>query len=214
MFHIIYKTTNLLDGKFYIGAHSTEILEDGYLGSGKYLKRAVLKYGRENFAREILFVYSDKEQMYSKEREIVTEDFILTNNVYNLKLGGSGGNPGIVGAFAGRIHSEESREKISQATTGRKNSPAAIQRMIDNHPQKKLDPVEYREYMRAIARVPCSEEKKLKLRDAALLQGSKGTGGKKNAGKIRQKYKCQHCDVEAASNVIDRWHNDNCKHKI
>lgn len=61
MFHIIYKTTNLLDGKFYIGAHSTEILEDGYLGSGKYLKRAVLKYGRENFAREILFVYSDKE---------------------------------------------------------------------------------------------------------------------------------------------------------
>lgn len=72
--------------------------------------------------------------MYSKEREIVTEDFILTNNVYNLKLGGSGGNPGIVGAFAGRIHSEESREKISQATTGRKNSPAAIQRMIDNHP--------------------------------------------------------------------------------
>jgi hypothetical protein len=44
-FHFIYKTTNLLNNKFYIGMHSTSNLKDGYLGSGTHLRYAIRKYG-------------------------------------------------------------------------------------------------------------------------------------------------------------------------
>jgi predicted metal-dependent RNase len=85
------------------------------MGSGKYLKRAIKKYGLDNFEREILFYLETKDEMYEKEREIVTETFILTNNTYNLKIGGSGGNPGISGAFKGKQHTEETKQKIKFA---------------------------------------------------------------------------------------------------
>ena len=91
MYYIIYKITNQIDGKYYIGSHKTKDLNDDYMGSGKYLKRAVEKYGIENFKKEILFVYDNPESMYSKEAEIVNEDFLATENTYNLKKGGFGG---------------------------------------------------------------------------------------------------------------------------
>ena len=50
---IIYKTTNLINDKFYVGQHYTSA-NDGYLGSGKILLNAIKKYGKENFNREIL----------------------------------------------------------------------------------------------------------------------------------------------------------------
>jgi hypothetical protein len=46
MNYFIYKTTNLLNGKYYIGMHVTNQIDDGYLGSGKYLNNAIKKYGK------------------------------------------------------------------------------------------------------------------------------------------------------------------------
>lgn len=87
MYYTIYKTTNLLNGKYYIGKHQTKDLEDGYMGSGNLLKRAIKKYGKENFKTEILEVYDQEWKMNLAERILVVPD--PTN--YNLCPGGQGG---------------------------------------------------------------------------------------------------------------------------
>ena len=77
--YMIYKTTNLLNNRYYIGFHKFSINkpEDGYLGSGKLIRRAVEKYGKENFKREVLFVFDTKEEAEQKEAEIVNKEFTL-----------------------------------------------------------------------------------------------------------------------------------------
>lgn len=88
MFYTIYKTTNLINNKFYIGKHQTKDLADGYFGSGKLLVRAVNKYGIDNFATEIVAVYETEHEMNLAEKILVVCDPEVS---YNLCKGGQGG---------------------------------------------------------------------------------------------------------------------------
>lgn len=89
MYFIIYKTVNNINNKYYIGAHKTNLIDDGYLGSGIALKRAIQKYGVSSFSRTILHIFDNKHDMFEKERELVTEDIVRDRMSYNLKIGGS-----------------------------------------------------------------------------------------------------------------------------
>jgi group I intron endonuclease len=91
MFYVIYKITNLVNGKFYIGKHKTSNINDSYMGSGKLLQRAIAKYGADNFVKEILHIFNCDDDMNNKERELVTEEFCLRDDTYNLCIGGNGG---------------------------------------------------------------------------------------------------------------------------
>lgn len=109
--YIVYKTTNKINGKIYIGIHVTDLSKkQTYIGCGVFKKdlkkkvkkgfpEAVRKYGYENFERKILFTYPETEEglklALAKEAELVDEDFVKRSDTYNLVPGGQYG-----GAFA------------------------------------------------------------------------------------------------------------------
>jgi hypothetical protein len=91
IFYTIYETTNIETGKIYIGQHQTLNLNDGYLGSGYILKQSIKKYGKEKFTKKILFIFDNRDEMISKEIELVNDAFLSRNDVYNLVKGGLSG---------------------------------------------------------------------------------------------------------------------------
>lgn len=109
MHYTIYKITNILNNKIYIGKHQTTNINDSYFGSGIALIKAIRKYGKENFTKEILFVFDNEYDMNQKEKELITEDFIKRNDTYNIGLGGEGGPH-----FLGKTHSEKTKQHISE----------------------------------------------------------------------------------------------------
>ena len=90
-FCLVYRTTNLTNGKYYIGCHCTFKLDDGYLGSGMRIQRAIAKYGRENFKLQILQFFETREEALAREKELVTEELLKDPMCMNLKPGGNGG---------------------------------------------------------------------------------------------------------------------------
>lgn len=90
MYYTVYKITNLINNKIYIGVHKTKDLDDGYMGSGVAINRATTKYGLENFKKEYLAIFDNVDDMYNMETQLVNEDFVNDSNTYNMKLGGTG----------------------------------------------------------------------------------------------------------------------------
>ena len=90
-YHYFYKITNTVNGFYYYGIHSTNDIEDGYMGSGRRLKRAVKKFGKENFQKEILKFFDSRKEASDYEENVVTEACVSDINCYNLKRGGDYG---------------------------------------------------------------------------------------------------------------------------
>lgn len=90
-YHYIYKTTCQITGKFYVGMHSTNNMDDGYLGSGKVLGYSRTKYGDENHIKEVLEYLPSREALRLREKEIVNEELLAHPLNINLKYGGEGG---------------------------------------------------------------------------------------------------------------------------
>ena len=93
--HFLYKVTNNTNGKYYVGVRSSKtdpmVSFDGYLGSGLAIKRAVKKYGKKSFHREVLVLCENAEYAYFLENRFVNDDFIKDKNNYNIVVGGKGG---------------------------------------------------------------------------------------------------------------------------
>ena len=92
-YHIIYKTTCTVTGKWYIGMHSTDNLDDGYMGSGTILSRSIKKYGKENHKIEILEFLKSRSDLQIREEQILTKELRRDPLCMNIRSGGTGNAP-------------------------------------------------------------------------------------------------------------------------
>jgi len=147
MFYYLYEIKNKINNKIYVGVHRTENLDDGYMGSGKAIAAAINKYGHSNFEKRILEFFDNPKDMYAREKEIVTEEFLLNNNTYNIRRGGNGGFDHInknkellternrkVAANRDMTNTIEAARKSKQKESYRKNMSLAQQKRFANRP--------------------------------------------------------------------------------
>ena len=117
-YNYIYKTTNNLNGKYYIGMHSTDNLDDGYMGSGKRLWFSMNYHGKDNHSVEILEYYDTRLELKTREKELVNEDLLKEDLCMNLVEGGEGGH--------GFWHDEHKVNFIGGASKGRETTNAIL----------------------------------------------------------------------------------------
>jgi len=72
--HYLYKIENKINKKIYIGIHSTENVDDGYMGSGSLITKAIEKYGKDNFSKTILKYCDSRELLVELEKKVVNEE--------------------------------------------------------------------------------------------------------------------------------------------
>lgn len=199
-YHFIYKTTCLVTGKEYYGMHSTDDLDDGYLGSGIVLRRSIRKHGKENHIREIFGDFlPDRESLRLREAEIIDEHRLRDQNCMNLAKGGMSSrkirnsihgwklsdetkkklsevHKGQIPWMKGRTHSDEVRRKLSKLNTGRIHSDES-KKKISNAQLGKVHSNEWTTKINEANRGgKRSEESKQKMRDAwkkRLVRGKK-----------------------------------------
>lgn len=141
--HIIYKTTCLVTDRYYIGMHSTDNLEDGYLGSGVHLTRSVKKHGKEQHVREILEFLPSRELLKKREEDLVTEDLVKNDILCMNLIKGGGGNDREYG------FTDKTRELLRQSSAaahvagkfdhlkGKPQSPSSIEKRVAKNTGKK-----------------------------------------------------------------------------
>ena len=154
---IIYKTTCLINGKLYIGqSRETKNVKKDYLGSGILIIRAVKKYGKKNFKREILEMCSTIDQLDEKEKYWIT--LLKTTDPkigYNLSFGGHPMN--------GISYSEKHRKNISKSLSGIKRSDEHKEILRKFHTGKKLSTVTKQKLHDANIGKKLSDETKRKI---------------------------------------------------
>lgn len=150
MYGYIYITTNLVNGKKYIGQHKSEVFNPEYKGSGKLLRQALHKYGEDNFEVHIIEECFSKEELDNSEiKWIKYYDAANSREYYNLSYGGN--SP--VGAYPhpmyGKRHSEEARKKMSKSASthigeknnfyGKKHTEESRKKMSESHKNNPSD---------------------------------------------------------------------------
>lgn len=125
---IVYCTTNLINGKKYIGSHNGK--NPKYLGSGDWFKKALKKYGKDNFIRQTLW---EGPEEYMREME---EYYIDYYSAYESQLFYNMSKKG-VGGMAGKKQSEECLAKRSKAMRGRILSAEAKAKMSESAKLRK-----------------------------------------------------------------------------
>ena len=128
MYGYIYLTTNMVNNKKYIGQHIGEFTTE-YLGSGKILKQALDKYGKENFTVALLDIANSKEELDNLEKKYIEEyNALYEDDFYNIHEGGTGGNTKQGYSF------DEYKNYISKESKSHKGIKNNVNNSKDNNP--------------------------------------------------------------------------------
>ena len=123
-YHIIYRTTCIVTNRFYIGMHSTDDLNDRYLGSGVRLRRSVAKHGADYHTREVLEILPSRQAASDREKELLSEELRADPLCMNC-------GPGGLGATDRPATTEETRAKLSASGKGKKRTNETRARMSE-----------------------------------------------------------------------------------
>lgn len=139
----VYKTTNLINNKIYVGIHRTNDLNDGYLGSGVALCNAIEKYGRDMFNR-IILEYCDENILEERERHWIMVTGSFNKEIgYNLTLGGcisplhTEDTIQRIKEQRGWKHTDETKKKLSEIRTGTQASAFTKKKISIAHKDRK-----------------------------------------------------------------------------
>ena len=176
-FHFVYITFNLINNKQYIGDHSTNDLNDNYLGSGRpAFQNAKRKYGKENFKRKILEFFSTKQEAFdAQEKYIKLYETHVSQGGYNISWKGGNYSKGSV--------SKESRKKMSLAKKGKLLSEEHKKKIGDVRKGKKLS----EETKRKIGEANKISLKGKKLSEETKRKISESSKGKKLSEETKRK---------------------------
>ena len=194
--YTVYKTTNKINSKIYVGVHKTDNPHDSYLGSGKLLKQAILKEGVEHFSKEILSIFDTASEAYKLEREIVNDDFVARDDTYNLIIGGIPTSDWVesrkdhysrnIKTFLGRSHSEATKQKISEKSKLYRHSEESKRKISEANKGKV-----------------CHNKGKPQTAESNLKRSQSHL--------TLEKIPCPHCGKTISPQNAKRWHFANCK---
>lgn len=203
----VYKTTNLINSKWYIGSHNGK--KPNYMGSGLLLGKAIKKYGKENFIKEIL--YEGEDYIQQEEQILISLDAMNDELSYNMKNQALGGIfPGKLNGMYGKKLSKEQRHKCGNAFRGKSRPHHSKIMSGNNNPMygksdhahgliNRMQQISGKTYEEFFGEDKAKEFKQ-KL--------SAAQSGKKHNLKFKI---CPHCNTEGSGPNMTRYHFDNCK---
>jgi hypothetical protein len=230
-FNYVYAVTNLINGKKYIGDHSTNNLDDGYLGSGQLLKMKITQYGKENFKKEILEFFPKKKDAFEAQEKYINEHHSLIPNGYNISPKGGYGVPdsylnektkekisnsnlgkccNLGNKFAlGHNHTEETKNFIRSIHKGKPKTEEHKKNLQISNKGKKHKPFK---------KHPLSDESRKNI-SQSLLNRSLSQDHRKNISKGLEGREfheilktCEHCGKKVGHLNYGRWHGDRCRY--
>lgn len=133
-YHFVYKTICLLTNHYYIGVHSTDNINDGYLGSGIKFRNYLKKYKPENFSRTIIHFFDTRDDAFRYEKDIVNESVLLDNMCLNVSQGGIGYKHKYNETFKDRISATRKNRIDTGVLIPTKHTEEHKQKMRDYNP--------------------------------------------------------------------------------
>lgn len=219
MFYYLYEIKNTINNKIYVGVHQTKDINDGYMGSGTVVNNAYKKYGKEMFVKTILEYFDSREDMINREKEIVNEDFLLRDDIYNVRRGGTGGFDYInknglninhiprSDEFKKNLSERMKNDNPSRRQGAKERMSKATKKVMERGTHPFLDSAKQRELSNRIRKDGRTKSEVSKETASRMVEDGTHSFLKLNSEKIS----CEHCGKIASYPNYKRWHGTKCR---